>query len=237
MGDKFDHLEIALPLLKQFNLLFIDLPGHGKTSMTHFHSLEDIFSKLSQFFQIYTSKPILYGYSMGGRIALELSLHYIKPKALILESAGLGLIDKKECDERILKDQKMSLNITESNKENFLHTWYQNPIFHNYNQTDQFRKDINNKQNADHSGWAQAIEKYSPAFFPLLSSNLSELEKISFPLMYICGEKDQKYLAYANMLKSMNFKTLIINECGHNPHKTHPFEITTFTSKTLKFLS
>ena len=234
MGDKLDLKKIALAFQNQFNLLLIDLPGHGKTSMNDFHSLLDIFSKITRFVQLFTSNPIFYGYSMGGRIALELSHNHFKPKALILESAGLGLIDKNECEERLKSDRAISTKIISSSTESFLEWWYQNPIFFKYNQSDIFKEDIINKLKSDRIGWSEAIVKFSPAFFPYQSINLKNLKEINFPLLYIAGEKDEKYQRYASLLQSMKFDTLIIKECGHNPHKTHPLDITNYLSDWLK---
>ena len=234
-GDKDDFKKIGIPLIDKFNLLFIDLPGHGKTSLKQFNSLIDIFLKLSQFIKIFTDSPILYGYSMGGRIALEIALHYIKPKALILESAGLGLYDKYERSERLKNDQILASKIKSSDTDSFLDSWYKNPIFYHYNKTDTYNDDIRKKLNATTNEWHLAVEVFSPSHFPLLESNLSDLSNSNFPILYLCGEKDEKFLKNAELLKTINIDTFIVRNTGHNPHKTHPSEITQYLSSALKF--
>jgi pimeloyl-ACP methyl ester carboxylesterase len=58
-------------------ILALDLPGHGKSAGTGFHTIEGYASGLAEFIRsIGVSKVILVGHSMGGAIALQMALEY-----------------------------------------------------------------------------------------------------------------------------------------------------------------
>lgn len=227
MGEKNDLSEALSSLEKTHSLLFIDLPGHGKTSMSHFHSFNDVFIKLSNFIKLFGEHPSIYGYSMGGRIALHLAIHYITPAHLILESAGLGLKNEQEKIERRENDSKLFNGVDRSTTLDFLKRWYQNPMFKIYSESPTFKKDIEKKSLHDFKEWRESQKFFSVGEFPLRSETLLKIKESSWHCTYIYGEEDIKYRDYAQMLTDLRsgIDSYMIEKAGHNPHKTHPAEI------------
>jgi 2-succinyl-6-hydroxy-2,4-cyclohexadiene-1-carboxylate synthase len=237
LGNKNDFIKISHQLNLNLNFLIIDLPGHGDTLLKNFYSQFDFFNKLKDLIFAYTDTPILYGYSMGGRIALELALNYFSPQILILESAGLGLNEENQKATRLKVDSELFSNVTKQNLRNFLYDWYKQDIFFQYNKSEHFEFDIEKKLHHSIEEWKNSLLLFSPAHFPLLDDNLNKLNKTSFPLHYIYGNRDSKYANTSHIISKFNparFKTYPIDNCGHNPHKTHENQIVNILTNILK---
>jgi O-succinylbenzoic acid--CoA ligase len=238
MGDKDDLQGDLSSHISNYSRLYIDLPGHGKTRIQNFYSSHDIFLKLSSLIQIFTKNPLFYGYSMGGRIALHMALHYLKPKFLFLESAGLGLEHIEDQEARKKSDVDQFTDINQNQLSEFLNRWYQNPIFNNYSNHISFQSEMKKKSSHDFHQWQDSQKFLTPGYFPLIEENLIQLERITFPLVYIYGELDLKYKSIGERLKHLSIALPItvieISQASHNPNKTHPLEIALIVSNLLR---
>ena len=228
-GFMEDHSDM-IPLLDmnlELSYLVIDLPGHGKTKTSSFKDREDIFSTLKDLIQFYQNdnELIVYGYSMGGRIALELSTLYLKPELLILESAHFGIETKELKASRLNADRKL-LTDPSIDLKTFFIKWYENPIFANYNQHIDYENGINKKLNFDSSQWQESMEFFSPGVTPLLQSEMIK-KSMDLKILGITGNRDLKYNEHYKFLQKNlpNFTSLEISQAGHNPHKTHLEEL------------
>jgi 2-succinyl-6-hydroxy-2,4-cyclohexadiene-1-carboxylate synthase len=228
-GFMEDHTDM-IPLMdshQDISYLFIDLPGHGKTNVTTFKSREQAFSTIASLINFLKKdlELVLYGYSMGGRIALELSIQYLKPDLLILESSHFGLADTEAKSARYSSDLKLlatpNLNLLE-----FFTNWYKNPIFSNYNQSHNYHTDIEKKLAHNPSQWQSSLEFFSPGATPFMQSDV--LAKVAdLKIVGIAGSEDEKYKNHFLEMKTKlpNFQYKEIPTAGHNPHKTHLSEI------------
>ncbi len=228
LGDKEDFKKIAQNITGDFSFLFISLPGHGETKIENFYSLLDIFKKLEFFIRLFVNTPHFYGYSMGGRIALQLAFHYIVPKSLILESTGLGLKSTEEKKERYSQD--LNLFSSHTIASTFLKQWYQNSLFDIYRRHESFNREIQKKSLHPLLQWRESQKYLSQGFFPLINENIKLLKKCTFPIFYIYGSEDKKYQEFARYFQA----STVIPGAGHNPNKTHPLEIAKIASKKLK---
>ncbi|MBY0413582.1 MAG: alpha/beta fold hydrolase, partial [Bdellovibrionales bacterium] len=229
-GFMEDHKDM-MPLFNNnlCDYLLIDLPGHGKTSVSNFKNRNDVFFQLKKLIQYYSidHSLIFYGYSMGGRIALELS-DTLKPDLLILESASFGLKTDQEKIQRVNSDRAL-LSDPQLKLENFFLSWYQNPIFGKYNESPIFKEEIKRKlitPNESKSEWQKSLEFFSPGLTPdLLADNLLKLKKQK--IIGIVGQQDRKYVEHYQDIKSELSSLLVyeIENAGHNPHKTHKLKI------------
>lgn len=226
MEDYTDMLPL-MDINTEVSFLFIDIPGHGKTKTSHFKNRDYLFSTLAGLIEFYQNdrELIIYGYSMGGRIALELSASYLRPQLLILESANFGLetndlkTARLNADRQLLSDPNLDLKA-------FFKKWYQNPIFTNYNQSPHFQREVEKKLTHDPEQWQQSLEFFSPGATPFLQSEI--LKKIiDLKIVGITGSEDFKYNNhYKEMRNNLpNFLVHEIHHAGHNPHKTHLPEI------------
>lgn len=227
-GRKEDFVSLGESFKDNFSLLFIDLPGHGNTKAEDFFSTSDVLKKISAFIRLFSDRPIYYGYSMGGRVALQLALHYLTPEKLVLESAGPGLISNEEADERRKRD--LSMFDAYSSSKDFLLHWYKNDLFKNYQHAQSFHEDVEKKSHHDLSEWKKSQSFLSQGCFPLMRDNLGELKTAPLQLYYLYGSEDQKYKAYADLYRH----SIAVEGASHNPHKTHLPEITAILKTILK---
>src|SRR5699024_8067238 len=88
-----------------FQVIAIDLPGHGASDIKQFPSMIGFTDELKALFDLLQiSRCHLLGYSMGGRVALSFALrHPDYVSHLILESASPGL---KTIEERLNRQQQ-----------------------------------------------------------------------------------------------------------------------------------
>ena len=215
--------------------LFIDLPGHGQTKISHFKSREHIFETLTSLIKFFKNNLnlIFYGYSMGGRIALELAAGYIRPTLLILESAHFGLTNIEDKILRLESDRRLLLK-PHLDLRDFFWKWYQNPIFANYNKSPQFQREINKKILHDPAEWQASLEFFSPGATNLMQSDfITKLQSLN--IVAIAGSDDEKYknhfLEIKNKMKNLTYYEIV--QAGHNPHKTHLMEIKNILRKLI----
>jgi len=141
----------------------------------------------------------LCGYSMGGRLALQMletdSLKFSsKVRGLILLSAGLGDDSPAERETRKKNDARWATMLRE-NPELFWKKWYELPLFKSL-------KDMALRAPQSLAKWeksrlghekmklAETMEFFSPSQHGKLLKGLKKQAK----LLYLAGEKDQKYL-------------------------------------------
>jgi O-succinylbenzoic acid--CoA ligase len=219
-----------------FNVLFINLPGHGKTHSKNFNSLDDILNKCESLINLHLTDDELYllGYSMGGRFALELSPRFKKLISLTLLSSGFGLIDDKEILERNEKDSTLFKNIeNELEIQQFFENWYKAPLFGNYTKLDFFKEEMKLKRGTKNlkdqiSEWQNSLKFLGTANFPKLDEHLNFLKNVSFKTYYLYGELDLKYKKqkeYLDQLNTNKIKIVEIQNAYHNLHKTHSSEL------------
>jgi 2-succinyl-6-hydroxy-2,4-cyclohexadiene-1-carboxylate synthase len=99
MGNSADFDTVMTCLANQFCCLAVDLPGHGNTIVegedTLYTMPQTANAIVSWLNHLNIPQCFLVGYSMGGRLALYLALHFPQrfPK-VVLESASPGLRTK-----------------------------------------------------------------------------------------------------------------------------------------------
>ncbi|MFM7407340.1 MAG: 2-succinyl-6-hydroxy-2,4-cyclohexadiene-1-carboxylate synthase [Cuspidothrix sp.] len=221
--DEFDQT-IKL-LFDNFSYLTLDLPGHGKTQVDNDenYTISSIAQAIINLLdQLNIEKCFLIGYSMGGRLALYLTLHFpqrfIK---VILESASPGLLTETARLARIKSDsqiaQKLSRMTNQDDFYNFLNHWYQQPIFGDIKNHPQYQSMLESRITNHPLNLVKSLQFMGtgsqPSLWELLTKN-------TIPLLLLVGEKDEKFIDINQaMNEKCNFIQLkIINQVGHNIH-------------------
>ncbi|MBN3910014.1 MAG: 2-succinyl-6-hydroxy-2,4-cyclohexadiene-1-carboxylate synthase [Nostoc sp. NMS1] len=222
--NEFD--EARKLLAEDFSYLTLDLPGHGKTEVLggdEYYKMEPTAQAIINLLdELKIDKCHLIGYSMGGRLALYLTLnfpeHFIK---VILESASPGLATEAERLERVRHDaqiaRKLSRSIIKTDFANFLSNWYNQPIFGYIKNHPEYDRMIESRlQNNPHE-LDKSLHFMGTGSQPSLWEKLQE-NKI--PMLLLAGEYDEKFISInkemANLCKFSQFK--IISNAGHNIH-------------------
>ncbi|WP_099160036.1 2-succinyl-6-hydroxy-2,4-cyclohexadiene-1-carboxylate synthase [Virgibacillus ndiopensis] len=204
-----------------FQLVTVDLPGHGKTKTETPRSMETCCNDLMRLFEHLQLQEIhLVGYSMGGRTALSFAIafpEYIK--TLTLESASPGLELLEERENRISHDEKLALRIKSEGLVNFVDFWESIPLFETQKKlSDKIRKTIRKERLAQtEEGLAQSLRYMGTGSQPSCWHKLDQLNK---PVLLIVGMLDTKFVQInIRMDKSLQSSRLVVVEdAGHAIH-------------------
>ena len=110
-----------------YEVLTIDLPGHGQNASIEASLLEtaDLLART-----LPTEPFVLGGYSFGGRVALHFALrHPERLSRLVLLGATRGIADAAERAQRRERDNNLAAHIEQVGAEAFLDEWLTQPMF------------------------------------------------------------------------------------------------------------
>ncbi|MEC4986384.1 MAG: 2-succinyl-6-hydroxy-2,4-cyclohexadiene-1-carboxylate synthase [Oscillatoria sp. PMC 1068.18] len=237
MGDKRDF-DCAINLLEtEFLCLAVDLPGHGKTIVNGdekcYNMPNTAQALVDLLIQLNLQKLSLVGYSMGGRLALYLAIHYPEyfPK-LILESASPGLAKTGERQQRRQQDEQLAEKIVTSNFPEFVNKWYQQPLFASLTSYPQLEKMKARRLENNPAELAKSLRNLGTGSQPALWNKLKDCRQ---PLLLLVGEKDAKFRAINAQMQQLCFaaELFIVPNCGHNLHLEN---VTEFVQIVKQFL-
>ncbi len=230
LGDHQDFQKLE-NLLPHFRCHFIDLPFHGIAQNVFCDNFDEACEYLQQQIKnkVNNQSYILFGYSLGGRLALYFALQGFADKnlkGLILEGANVGLKTEEEKQARWDNDQKWATLFASQSIEKVLEQWYQQPVFSHLTQTQRAELIAKRKHNSG-KNISQMLHATSLAKQPYLGE---KLRQFSLPYLYLVGEQDQKFSAIA---KKEQLCFQLIKQAGHNAHLENPIA---FTKAIEKFL-
>ncbi len=235
MGDSNEFNKAISLLSDQFCCLTVDLPGHGKTRVlggeecytmsNTAHALINLLNQLN------IQKCFLVGYSMGGRLALYLNLHFPQRfSKVVLESASPGLKTKRDQLERTQRDFELARQLEQRDFSTFLSSWYNQPLFTSLKKHPDFELLIASRLQNNPFELAKSLRNLSTGCQPFLWEKLNQNQNA---LLLLVGEYDEKFKAInSEMAKRCQFAKLeIVSDCGHNIH----FENTNTFVETIQF--
>ncbi|UTH11073.1 2-succinyl-6-hydroxy-2,4-cyclohexadiene-1-carboxylate synthase [Macrococcoides canis] len=207
-------------LEEHIDILLIECPGHGEEN--DFKATWD-FPYISQALietiaQFHYNNVYLYGYSMGGRIALYTAIHYQDHiHKLILESSTPGLETTDAQIARIKQDlQQAAAMITDYTA--FVNRWEQLPLFRTYEPLTPAAELRQRNTRLDHEplAVAKALIDYGTGKQPSLWPHLHELKR---PVRILTGSLDTKFCDIAKRMHTMlPNSTHTIIDAGHTIH-------------------
>ncbi|MEG4505322.1 2-succinyl-6-hydroxy-2,4-cyclohexadiene-1-carboxylate synthase [Microcoleus sp. F6_B4] len=220
---KFKDFSSVISLLsKNYCCLAVDLPGHGETrvmgdescytmsntAQALIHLLDDL--------QIY--KCLLLGYSMGGRLALYMTLHFPERfEKVVLESASPGLKTEKERSHRLEADLQLAQKLENSNIKDFLLNWYDRPLFKSLKNSPNFDKLIETRLANNPLELAKSLRNMGTGNQPSLWGKLAQNQ---IPLLLLAGEYDDKFTTINTEIAKLcpAARLEIVPKVGHNIH-------------------
>ncbi|MFE1748778.1 2-succinyl-6-hydroxy-2,4-cyclohexadiene-1-carboxylate synthase [Coleofasciculus sp. H7-2] len=226
MGDCNEFNQVISFLSDQFCCLAVDLPGHGQTKVmggdecykmgNTAHALLHLLEQLS------IEKCFLVGYSMGGRLALYLTLYFPErfPK-VVLESASPGLKTERERWKRLQRDLELSQELLTTNFSAFLTNWYNQQLFVSLKKHPKFEQMIESRLQNHPFELAKSLRNLSTGCQPSLWEALKQNQN---PLLLLVGEYDNKFRIINSEMASLcgAAKVNLISNCGHNIHLENP---------------
>ena len=223
LGSHQDFIPLTTQL-NPYNSLLIDLPGHGKSlalpdrAYTLQGAAEEILATLNH---CNIDRPILYGYSMGGRLALYLALRWPdRFTSAFLESTSPGLASDTEQSDRRQQDQKLARSL-QTDFPKFLNTWYQAELFKSLKTHPNFPQLLHRRHQNDRHELARSLLDMGTG------SQLSlwpELPTAKIPLHLIVGTADPKFCAINHKMYNLcpTAQLHAIPNIGHNLHIEAP---------------
>jgi len=236
-ADWAAHLPALTPY---FRIVTVDLPGHGKTDSpadpAHYtieNTARDLITLLDS---LDLGKINLLGYSMGGRLALYMAIHYPAAiKSLILESASPGLASLEERQARIASDEALATQIEQNGISWFVDYWGNIPLFASQKNLPQVTQDDlrARRLSNDPHGLANSLRAMGTGVQPSLWIHLSAL---NLPVLLITGAHDTKFVAINQQMQAQlpDAQHIVIPDAGHTVHLEQPV---LFEKNILDFLT
>jgi 2-succinyl-6-hydroxy-2,4-cyclohexadiene-1-carboxylate synthase len=235
LGSSQDWLKIISDLSSDYYCLAVDLPGHGKSLIPEKYSdlnLHNVALTINDYLKnLNLIKPVLIGYSMGGRIALHmLGLDEQYWQGAILESASPGIESPANRAIRRKQDFALATRLENDDFNQFLIDWYNQPLFSGYAKLPDFEKILMQRLQNNPLQISMSLRAFSTgnqeSFWPRLS-------KFKVPMLMIAGSDDEKYSKIVNQISTNfpNIKTQIIPRSGHVVHAEQPSMFSLFVSE------
>ena len=211
--------EMEAHLSKDFILIKIDLPGHGKSKVyQEIHTVELMAEKVKEVIDALKLEKInLLGHSLGGYVSLAFAEKFPE----ILESMTLFFSTTVADDEEKKAIRRRSIAVIDENFENFVKTSIPN-LFSN-NEKDILEGKIELAKNIAKSTNKEGV-KAAQLGMAERPDRTEILENLDAKILIIAGKYDNA-LKTENLLKIIpektNIKTYVL-DCGHNGHWEKP---------------
>lgn len=224
----------------------LDLVGHGESERPAdacAYALDAQGEALLSFARMVAdregARPAVLGYSMGGRVTLAALRRDPRAfAAVVLEAAGFGPATQAERDAATERDAACAARLRADSLEAFMDFWEQLPLF--ASQRD-LPPDVRERLRAgrmanDAEALARTFEQAGQHVMPSRAETLETLDVLragDTPLLYLAGERDEKYRALAAQAAEAGATVRIIPGAGHNAHLEAP---ATFAKEVASFL-
>lgn len=226
MGNSQEFNDVIGLLSNEFYCLVVDLPGHGRTKILggeECYSMPNTACALiSLLEQLNIKQCFLVGYSLGGRIALYMSLHFPQFfSKVVLESASPGLKTEGDRLQRTQRDIELARKLEENDFSMFLLSWYNQPMFSSLKTHPAFESLLACRFRNNPVELAKSLRNLSTGCQPSLWENLQQNKT---PMLLLVGEYDTKFVAINSEMAQLckSAKLEIIRNCGHNIHWENP---------------
>ncbi len=229
LGDRTDFDTVIPHLQDTFCCLSLDLPGHGETVVhsatqdsVDTYAMPQIAAAIAQWLtDLNIPQSYLVGYSMGGRLALYLALHYpqIFPK-VVIESASPGLMTAMERQQRMVQDALLAEKL-QQDFPRFLDDWYALPLWRSLRCHPDFA-DLRQRRSRHHPArLAQMLQGMGTGQQPSLWEKLPAHRQ---PLLLVAGAADDKFMAINQRMAALcpMAQCLSVPNAGHNVHWEQP---------------
>lgn len=226
MGSSADWRGVAAAIGERSSCIALDLPGHGASLglMPEAYTMEGTARAVVRTIdELEAERPVIVGYSMGGRLALYLALRYPERCAgLFLESSSPGLDSADERAARRGADEEKAKRLDSGGLEDFLRGWYRQPLFASLARDEGLlRRTIEARRRNDPRELARSLRGVGTGSQPSL---WGELESLAVPALAVAGELDERFAGINSRMASItpNVEPVLVPGVGHNVHDEAP---------------
>lgn len=155
-------------------------------------------------------RPVLMGYSLGGRLALHALIE--DPSlwlSAIIISAHPGLEVEEDLLERTQSDEKWAFRFEKENRESVLNDWNNQSVFKNAG----FHFDRKEKDYI----FSDLLHVLQAGSLGLQANLRQKIHQLNLPILWINGEKDEKFCKAAQSIQLRHplSKKVIVPQAGH----------------------
>lgn len=216
------------PLRETYRLIIPDMLGHDASDapddFNRYAMEETLLDMRRMLHELTVPRVRLFGYSMGGRIALAYAATFPDTVTkLVLEGASPGLADQRDRRKRTTADDALATSIVEGGIGSFVEHWEQIPLFAPQSRLPddvwQRQRSIRSRQRAN--GLAASLQGIGTGRQP---SYWHLLHKLQMPVLLMTGELDSKFTEInCEMAKRLpNARHVVIEGALHTPHLEYP---------------
>ncbi len=241
MGSSADWQDAVAAIGDRTFCIALDLPGHGASLglASEAYTMEATArAAVLVLDELDVERPVVVGYSMGGRLAFYLALRYPgRCAGLFLESASPGLASEEERTARRAADEEKAKRLESGDFDAFLEDWYRQPVFAPLAKDEGLlRRTIVARRRNDPAELARSLRKMGVGSQPSL---WGELEGLTVPALAVAGGLDEKYVRVSSQMAgiSQRVEQAVIPGVGHNVHDEAPAEYVALLGRLLDRLS
>lgn len=205
---------LAAELATDHEVVRVDAPGHGGST--------DVRADLAATAEHLAGlgPATFLGYSMGGRMCLELALRHPEAvEALVLVSATAGIDDGDERATRRASDEDLARRIEAEGVDVFLDHWLSLPLFTGLPTEGRF--DAERRSNTA-AGLAASLRLAGTG---TQAPSWARLATLTMPVLVMAGADDDKFTALAHRLADAigdNAALVVVPDAGHTTHLEAP---------------
>lgn len=221
-ADEWAELTLALAGLRE--VIAVDLLGHGRSSAPAdpmAYTMERCVAALLGLMDaLGIARADVLGYSMGGRVALQLAAAAPgRLGRLILESASPGIEDEVERAARAASDDALADRIEARGLEWFVEHWASIPLFASQASLPAAERAAlrERRLRGSTTGYANSLRGMGAG---RQSSLWARLPRVGMPVLLVSGEIDIKYVAINERMAGLlpDARHIVVAGAGHTVH-------------------
>jgi 2-succinyl-6-hydroxy-2,4-cyclohexadiene-1-carboxylate synthase len=209
------------PLRARFEVVAPDLLGHGDAACPADPAEYAVEREVARVLAATPDGPIdVLGYSLGGRVALQLALmHPSRVDRLVLLSASPGIADPAERAARVAADERLATVLECDGIEAFVDRWERLPLW--ASQSAELRARLRVDRLRDPVGLANSLRGIGQGTAPPV---LDRLRELAMPVTLIVGALDTRYVALAEQMAARiaGSRLVVVPGAGHALHLERP---------------
>ena len=233
---------LAERLSRSYFLILPDLPGHGRSGVSSKAAMgvgptSDAIAAVVKLVEGGASRKKIgvVGYSLGGRIALDLACRRQDLLGcLILEAASPGIERAHEREQRKAQDDELADDIERRGVGWFVDHWQETPIFSTQKELapEAFQAIRRDRLSNSASGLAASLRAAgSGEMKPVWKS----LPGLRLPVLLVAGKRDRKYVEAAETMRARIAGSVLeeVQGAGHCVHLERPAEFAEIVERFL----
>lgn len=228
-GSSADWSDLAEALVGAgHGVVGIDLPGHGATEIpadARRFTMDETVRDLAQLpAALGFERAHWVGYSMGGRVALHLSLTAPNlVRSLVLESTSPGIAAAPDRNQRRAEDEAFAAAIEARGIAWFVEHWETVPLFESQSRLPRPIRDAQRVRRLANTaaGLAGSLRGTGQGALDYIGGRLGTLAR---PTLLLAGALDSKYSTLAEQMGAAipGAEVTLIPDAGHNVHLEKP---------------